>query len=106
MVKEIPGVKELCLTTNGSLLGPLALPLREAGVDRLNISVDTLRRTGFGPLPGWGAVQVWEGIQAAGGGGIFPAQAQLRFLMGGVNDDEIKDFCESHQDPSSAGALH
>ena len=42
-LREIPELKELCLTTNGSLLPELAGPLREAGVDRLNISLDTLK---------------------------------------------------------------
>ena len=40
-LRAIPGLQELCLTTNGSLLRSLAAPLREAGVDRLNISLDT-----------------------------------------------------------------
>ena len=41
MLRAIPGLAELCLTTNGSLLPQLARPLRDAGVDRLNISLDT-----------------------------------------------------------------
>ena len=40
---EIPGINEICLTTNGILLHPLAARLREAEVERLNISLDTLR---------------------------------------------------------------
>ena len=39
---EIPGIREVCLTTNGTLLPQLAAPLRDAGVKRLNISLDTL----------------------------------------------------------------
>ena len=92
MVKEIPGVKELCLTTNGSLLGPLALPLREAGVDRLNISLDTLRPDRFRTITRLGELsQVWEGIEAAEAAGF--SQLKLNcVLMGGINDDEIEDF--------------
>ena len=41
-LRAIPGLQELCLTTNGSLLPELAKPLKEAGVDRLNISIDSL----------------------------------------------------------------
>ena len=41
-LRAIPDLKELCLTTNGALLPQLAKPLRDAGVDRLNISLDTL----------------------------------------------------------------
>ena len=47
MLREIPGIEELCLTTNGVLLPALAAPLRAAGVDRLNISLDTLRPDRF-----------------------------------------------------------
>ena len=39
-LRAIPGLEELCLTTNGSLLPSMAAPLRDAGVDRLNISLD------------------------------------------------------------------
>lgn len=48
-LRAIPELKELCLTTNGSLLPELAKPLQEAGVDRLNISLDTLAD---GAIPG------------------------------------------------------
>ena len=94
MVKEIPGVKELCLTTNGSLLGSLALPLREAGVDRLNISLDTLRPDRFRTITRLGELsQAWEGIQAAEAAGF--SQLKLNcVLMGGINDDEIEDFVD------------
>ena len=52
-IAALPEIKELCLTTNGSLLPQLAKPLREAGVDRLNISLDTLRPDRFaGPGAG------------------------------------------------------
>lgn len=92
MVKEIPGVKELCLTTNGSLLGSLALTLREAGVDRLNISLDTLRPDRFRTITRLGELsQAWEGIEAAEAAGF--SQLKLNcVLMGGINDDEIEDF--------------
>ena len=43
MLRAVPGVAELCLTTNGIRLAQLARPLRKAGVDRLNISLDSLR---------------------------------------------------------------
>ena len=43
MLRAVPGIEELCLTTNGTRLEQLAAPLKAAGVDRLNISLDTLR---------------------------------------------------------------
>lgn len=92
MLRAIPGLAELCLTTNGSLLPQLARPLRDAGVDRLNISLDTLRPDRFRTITRLGELsQAWEGIEAAEAAGF--SQLKLNcVLMGGINDDEIEDF--------------
>lgn len=91
-VSAIPGVEELCLTTNGSLLPELAVPLREAGVSRLNISLDTLRPERFRAVTRTGELgRVWEGIAAAQDAG-FDRLKLNAVLIGGVNDDEIEDF--------------
>lgn len=58
MLREIPGIEELCLTTNGVLLPALAAPLRAAGVDRLNISLDTLRPDRFRDITRVGSLAV------------------------------------------------
>ena len=85
-------VEELCLTTNGSLLSGYAQALRDAGVNRLNISLDTLRPERFVRLTRRGSLSdVMEGVEAASRAGFD----RLKFnvvLMGGVNDDEIADF--------------
>lgn len=61
-----PGVKTLAMTTNGLLLDKLAKPLAEAGLQRVNISIDTLDPTKFKKLTRWGEVDdVWLGIRAA-----------------------------------------
>ena len=92
MLRAIPGVEELCLTTNGSLLPQLARPLRDAGVDRLNISLDTLRPGRFAAMTRLGTLQdVLDGIEAAEAAGFH----DLKFdtvLIGAFNDDEIIDF--------------
>ena len=92
MLRAIPGLAELCLTTNGSLLPQLARPLRDAGVDRLNISLDTLRPDRFAAMTRLGTLQdVLAGIKAAEAAGF----RNLKFdtvLIGGFNDDEIEDF--------------
>ena len=92
MLRAIPGVEELCLTTNGSLLPQLARPLRDAGVDRLNISLDTLRPDRFAAMTRLGTLRdVLDGIEAAEAAGFY----DLKFdtvLIGGFNDDEIGDF--------------
>ena len=92
MLRAIPGVEELCLTTNGSLLPKLAKPLRDAGLDRLNISLDTLQPDRFAAMTRLGTLRdVLDGIEAAEAAGFY----DLKFdtvLIGGFNDDEIGDF--------------
>ena len=91
-LRAIPELKELCLTTNGSLLPELAQPLRDAGVDRLNISLDTLQPERFREITRWGTLEeVLSGIRAAEDAGFRHLKLDT-VLMGGVNDDEIGDF--------------
>lgn len=88
----LEGLEELCMTTNGSLLRELAAPLRQAGLQRLNISLDTLRPDRFAALTRRGSLSdVRAGIAAAEAAGF----SDLKFdtvLIGGVNDDEIADL--------------
>ena len=66
MLSEIPGVEELCVTTNGSLLKEFARPLRDAGVTHLNISLDTLNEERFRAITRLGTLQdTLDGIEAA-----------------------------------------
>lgn len=91
-LRAIPELRELCLTTNGSLLPRLARPLREAGVDRLNISLDTLRPDRFAAMTRLGTLShVLEGIDAAEKAGFTGLKLDT-VLIGGFNDDEIPDF--------------
>ena len=91
-LREIPGLAELCLTTNGSRLEELAAPLRQAGVDRLNISLDTLRPERFSSLTRQGRLSdVLRGIAAAEEVGFQDLKLDT-VLMGGFNDDEIGDY--------------
>lgn len=94
LLRANPALEELCLTTNGALLPQLAQPLREAGVDRLNISLDTLRPDRFAAMTRLGRLEdVKAGISAAEKAGF----SHLKFdvvLIGGFNDDEIGDFLE------------
>ena len=91
-LRAIPELKEMCLTTNGSLLPELAQPLREAGVDRLNISLDTLKPERFQKITRRGTLdEVMKGIRAAEDAGFQNLKLDT-VLMGGVNDDEIGDF--------------
>ncbi|WP_409968891.1 GTP 3',8-cyclase MoaA [Bengtsoniella intestinalis] len=92
-IAEINGVKELCLTTNGHYLSELAEPLRQAGVSRVNISIDSLRPERFAQLTGGGDFhRVWAGILEAER--VFGNVKLDVVLMGGINDDEILDFVD------------
>lgn len=91
-LRAIPDLEELCLTTNGSLLSSMAAPLREAGVDRLNISLDTLRPDRFSGMTRLGSLSdVLEGIRTAENVGFTNLKLDT-VLIGGFNDDEIGDF--------------
>jgi len=92
MLRTIPGLEELCITTNGSLLPQMARPLREAGVDRLNISLDTLRPDRFLAMTRTGTLNdVLAGIQAAEDAGFAGLKLDTVYI-GGFNDGEVPDF--------------
>ena len=94
MLSEIPGVEELCVTTNGSLLKEFAQPLRDAGVTHLNISLDTLNEECFRAITRLGTLQdTLDGIEAAERAGFAKIKLNC-VLLGGVNDDEIADFVD------------
>ena len=91
-LRTIPGLQELCLTTNGALLPQLAAPLWEAGLDRLNISLDTLRPDRFAEMTRLGHLSdALAGIEAAEAAGFHTLKLDT-VLIGGFNDDEIDDF--------------
>ncbi len=93
-LRAIPEIQELCLTTNGTLLGELARPLREAGVDRLNISIDTLRPQRYAAMTRRGQLSdALAGIRAAEDAGFRDLKLNC-VLIGGFNDDELGDFLE------------
>jgi cyclic pyranopterin phosphate synthase len=82
----------LSLTTNGVGLDRLAAPLRMAGLDRVNVSLDTLRRDGFVRLARRDRLDdVLRGIHAAARAGLRPVKVNA-VLLRGVNDDEAADL--------------
>ncbi len=85
----IDGVEELALTTNGLLLPSLAAGLREAGVDRVNISLDTLDPGKYRSITRGGSLEeALAGIRAAQSAGLEPVKLNT-VLIGGWNDGEI-----------------
>ncbi len=82
-IREIPGVEELTMTTNGLLLERLARPLAEAGLDRVNVSLDTLDPGRFRDLTRGGDLAVvWRGIRAAEEAGLGPIKINSVVLKG------------------------
>ncbi|NCB45011.1 MAG: radical SAM protein, partial [Clostridia bacterium] len=77
-LQEIPGVEELTMTTNGALLGDLAAPLKKAGLDRVNISLDSLRHSRFREITRLGNLDdVFAGINAATDAGLTPIKLNV-----------------------------
>ena len=90
----VPGIQEVCITTNGTLLPELARPLREAGVSRVNISLDTLDPKKFHYISRVGELdQAVAGIRAALDAGFEKVKLNT-VLIGGFNDDEIPVLAE------------
>lgn len=91
-LSRLPGVKDVSITTNGILLDEMAEGLKQAGVSRLNISLDTLRPERFKNITGsndW--FLVWQGIARAESLGFHPIKINM-VPVRGVNDDEIGSF--------------
>ena len=83
---------DLALTTNGATLRLLAAELAEAGLGRINVSLDSLRRDRFEELTlRDGLARVLDGIEAALAAGLFPVKVNV-VVMRGLNDDELVDF--------------
>jgi len=99
MLKEIRGIKELCLSTNGILLAPLAPELKKAGLSRVNISLDTLDAERYREITRGGDIQkVFAGIEAVKKAG-FPNTKINMVLIPGFNTDEIDqmfEFCQKN----------
>jgi len=86
------GIDDLSLTTNGTLLAPLARSLKEAGLDRVNISLDTLDPKKFRAITRCGNLEdTLNGINAAIQAGLHPVKINM-VVIAGLNEDEICDM--------------
>ncbi|MFC5468383.1 GTP 3',8-cyclase MoaA [Cohnella suwonensis] len=91
-IAALPGVEDISLTTNGLLLAQQAAKLKEAGLKRVNISLDTMDPTRFKFIARRGELnKVWEGVRAAAEAGLGPIKLNC-VLLKGVNEDEIGKF--------------
>lgn len=91
-IHAIPGIREIAMTTNGQHLPGQSAALKKAGLDRLNISIDSLRPERYAALTGGGSLAaVLTSIDEALAAGFSPLKLNA-VLLRGQNDDEIDDF--------------
>ena len=93
MVADIPGIVDISLSTNAVLLGDQAQALRDAGISRVNVSLDSLQEERVDAIarrPG-SFGRIMDGLDAAEAVGFDPIKINV-VLIGGQNDDEIEDF--------------
>jgi cyclic pyranopterin phosphate synthase len=91
-IASTEGIRSVSMTTNGVLLKKLAAPLAEAGLHRVNISVDTLDAEKFRRLTRWGKLQdVWDGILAAEQAGLTPIKLNA-VVVKGYNEQDVIDL--------------
>lgn len=94
MLSHIEGVDDISLTTNGTLLKEYASKLKQAGLSRVNISLDTLKADRFRYVTRLGELKdVIDGIKAAKDAGFHPVKINM-VVMRGINDNEVLDFAK------------
>lgn len=88
-MKAVPGIDHIAMTTNALRLKQLAGPLKEAGLDRVNVSIDTLDPEKFRRMTRGGCLEmVWDGIQEADRVGLSPIKLNA-VVVRGLNDEEV-----------------
>jgi cyclic pyranopterin phosphate synthase len=88
----IPGIRDVAMTTNALLLEELAQPLADAGLKRVNISIDTIDPERFKRITRWGDVDdVWRGIAAAESAGLLPVKLNC-VVTRGFNEEDVTDL--------------
>jgi cyclic pyranopterin phosphate synthase len=101
LVREIThtqGIRSVSITTNGVMLSQLAKPLADAGLDRVNISLDTLDPEKFRRLTRWGKVEdVWQGIFAAEEAGLTPIKINA-VVVRGYNESDVLEIARLTND--------
>ncbi|MGL4607352.1 MAG: GTP 3',8-cyclase MoaA [Eubacteriaceae bacterium] len=91
-IGNIEGINDLTMTTNGVLLSKYAQDLKDAGLSRVNISLDTFDPKKFSEITRKGKIEdVFKGIEAAKKVDLYPIKINV-VLIKGFNDDEIESF--------------
>ncbi|MDP1634147.1 MAG: radical SAM protein, partial [Gallionellaceae bacterium] len=99
MMNAMPGVEDISLSSNATQLAKFARPLKQAGLHRINISLDSLQKERLAGIVGKDVLEkIIAGLLAAKQEGLAPIKINM-VAMKGVNDDEIDDmvdFCMKH----------
>ena len=91
-IADVEGIRSVSMTTNGLLLAKLAQPLADAGLERVNISIDTLDPEKFKRLTRWGKVEeVLAGIHAAEAAGLTPVKLNA-VIVTGYNESDVVEL--------------
>lgn len=91
-LKEIKKLEDISLTTNGFFLSEYAEKLKDAGLNRVNISLDSLQEEKYKRITRWGSLEkALKGIDSALKAGLLPIKINT-VLIRGINDDEVEDF--------------
>jgi cyclic pyranopterin phosphate synthase len=94
MLSQVEGIDDISLTTNGVLLKRHAAELKQSGVRRVNVSLDSLRKDRFHKITGYdNLADVLQGIDEAQEVGLDPVKINV-VVMRSINDDEVLDFAE------------
>lgn len=92
-LKALDGISDISLSTNATRLDKLAQPLYEAGIQRVNVSLDTLNADRFKAITQGKLDKVLRGLAAAKQAGLSPIKINM-VVMKGVNDNEVTDIVE------------
>ncbi len=99
MIGSVPGITDLSMTTNATLLDKFAAPLAKAGLQRINISLDTIHPEKYRQITRGGSIhKVFEGIRAAKQAGLTPIKVNCVVPPGEKNTDAIgvQRYCEEN----------
>lgn len=97
-ISRLPGIEDISLSTNATRLGRHAADLYSAGIQRINVSLDSLQPEVFREITGGKLDKVLSGLQAAKAAGFHPIKINM-VVMGGINENEVIDmvhFCIDH----------
>lgn len=93
-LRSIPGLKDISMTTNGYLLSDIAEDLKKAGLNRVNISLDSLQREKFKFITGFdGLEKALQAIDVSLEVGLEPVKLNV-VLLKGINEDEVENFIQ------------